>query len=121
MRIIITVLFTLVLISLPLTAVAKEGPMELPAGSDKGADMHNKAGIKHWGMGHADEALKHFKEASAADGSLAETHFNEAVALDALGEHGAATMHFGVAKKLATKSGNKNILSSPILNGHLVH
>ena len=121
MRLVISVLFTLVLISLPLTAVAKEGPMELPAGSDKGANMHNKAGIKHWGMGHADEAYKHFKEASAADGAIAETHFNEAVALDALGDHGAATMHFKVAKKLASKSGNKKILSSPILNGHVGH
>ena len=119
MRLVISILFALVLISLPLTAFAKEGPMSLPAGSHAGADMHNKAGIKHWGMGHADEALKHFKEASAEDSSIAETHFNEAVALDALGDHGAATMHFGVAKKLATASGNKKILSSPILNGHL--
>ena len=121
MRIIISVFFALVLISLPLTAMAKEGPMELPAGSNAGADMHNKAGIKHWGMGHADEALKHFKEAAAEDSSIAEIHFNEAVALDALGDHGAATMHFKVAKKLATASGNKKILSSPILNGHVGH
>ena len=119
MRIIITVLFTLVLISLPLTAMAKEGPMELPAGSNAGADMHNKAGIKHWGMGHADEALKHFKEAAAEDSSIAEIHFNEAVALDALGDHGAATTHFKKAKSLA--KGNKKILESPILNGHVGH
>ena len=56
MRTVISVLFALVLISLPLTAVAGEGPMALPAGSNAGADMHNKAGIKHWGMGHAEEA-----------------------------------------------------------------
>jgi hypothetical protein len=121
MRLIISVVFALFLISLPLNAFAKEGPMELPAGSNKGAEMHNKAGIKHWGMGHADEALKHFKEATGEDGAIAETHFNEAVALDALGDHGAATMHFKVAKKLATASGNKKILSSPILNGHVGH
>lgn len=119
MRIFISVLFALVLISLPLTAFAKEGPMELPAGSNPGADMHNKAGIKHWGMGHAEEALKHFKEAAAEDSSIAEVHFNEAVALDALGDHGSATMHFKKAKELA--KGNKKILSSPILNGHVGH
>lgn len=119
MRTICSVLFALFLISFPFTAIASEGPMELPAGSNPGADMHNKAGIKHWGMGHADEALKHFKEAGAEDNTIAEIHFNEAVALDKLGDHGAATKHFGVAKKLA--KGNKKILDSPILNGHLGH
>ncbi len=109
MRLVISVLFALILISLPLTALAKNA----------GADMHNKAGIKHWGMGHADEALKHFKEAGAEDSSIAEIHFNEAIALDALGDHGAATKHFQKAKDLA--KGDKNILSSPILNGHLGH
>ncbi|QPJ65587.1 MAG: tetratricopeptide repeat protein [Candidatus Nitrohelix vancouverensis] len=105
--------------ALPLTVFAGEGPMHLPKGSNEAANMHNEAGIKHWGMGHADEALKHFQEASAEDSSLAEIHFNEAVALDALGRHGEATKHFGVAKKLA--NGNKAILESPILNGHLGH
>ena len=119
MRTVISVLFALVLISLPLTAVAGEGPMALPAGSNAGADMHNKAGIKHWGMGHAEEALKHFKEAAAEGSSIAEIHFNEAVALDKMGDHGAATKHFKKAKDLA--KGNKAILSSPILNGHLGH
>jgi len=117
MRIVISIVFALLLISLPFTALAEEGPMELPAGSNPGADMHNKAGIKHWGMGHADEALKHFKEAAAEDSSMAEIHFNEAVALDKLGDHGAATMHFKKAKELA--KGNEKILNSPILNGHL--
>tara|TARA_B110000495_G_C22618938_1_gene368922 strand:- start:225 stop:584 length:360 start_codon:yes stop_codon:yes gene_type:complete len=117
MRTIFSVLFTLFLISFPFTAIAGEGPMALPTGSNPGADMHNKAGIKHWGMGHADEALKHFKEASAEDSTIAEIHFNEAIALDKLGDHGAATKHFGKAKKLA--KGNKKILDSAILNGHL--
>ncbi|MBC8286146.1 MAG: tetratricopeptide repeat protein [Nitrospinae bacterium] len=119
MKTVFSVLFALLLISFPLMAFAGEGPMELPAGSNPGADMHNKAGIKHWGMGHADEALKHFKEAAGEDSSIAEIHFNEAVALDKLGDHGAATKHFAKAKKLA--NGNKKILDSPILNGHLGH
>jgi len=117
MRTVIAVLFALSLISLPLTAVAAEGPMKLPAGSNAGADMHNKAGIKNWNAGNIKGALKHFQEASAEDGTIAETHFNEAVSLDKLGDHGAATRHFGAAKKHA--KGNKKILDSPILNGHL--
>ena len=119
MRTIITGLSILFMLSLPLTAMAKEGPMQLPAGSNSGADMHNKAGIKHWGMGHADEALKHFKEAAAEDSSIAEIHFNEAVALDKMGDHGAATKHFKKAKSLA--KGNDKILNSPILKGHVGH
>lgn len=119
MRTIFSVVLALFLLSFPLTAVAGEGPMELPAGSNASADMHNKAGIKHWGMGHADEALKHFKEAAAEDSSIAEIHFNEAVALDKLGDHGAATKHFKKARDLA--KGNKKILDSPILKGHVKH
>ncbi len=103
----------------PLSAMANESPMHLPEGSDKGANMHNEAGIKHWGMGHAEEALKHFKEAAAADPSIAEIHFNEALALDKLGNHGAATKHFQKAKDKA--HGNDKILKSPILNGHIGH
>ncbi len=119
MRKILSVLFAVFLISFPLSVMAGEGPMELPAGSNASADMHNKAGIKHWEMGHAEEALKHFKEAAAEDSSIAEIHFNEAIALDKLGDHGAATKHFKKAKDLA--HGKDHILNSPILKGHLGH
>ena len=105
------------LIVFPLSVLAGEGPMSLPAGSNASADMHNKAGIKHFNKGHYEEALKHFQEASAADSSIAETHFNEAITLDKLGKHGDATMHFKAAKKHA--KGNEKILNSPILNGHI--
>jgi hypothetical protein len=44
---------------------------------------------------------------------------NEAICLDKLGRHGEATMHFRAAKKHA--KGNRAILDSPILNGHLGH
>ena len=101
----------------PLSVMAKEGPMKLPAGSNKSANMHNNAGISNWNEGNYEGALKHFQEASQADSSIAETHFNEAVALDKLGRHGEATMHFKAAKKHA--KGNKKILDSPILNGHI--
>ena len=60
---------------LSANAFAGEGPMKLPENAKADAKMHNKEGIKHWGMGHHDEALKHFKEASTIDGSSGEIHF----------------------------------------------
>ena len=83
------------------------------------AKKHNKEGIKHWGMGHYDVALGHFKEASKIDGSSGEIHFNEAISYDKLGQHGVATKHFGVAKKKASGKNKEKLLKSPILNGHL--
>ena len=111
------VLAALCFLGLPFTSFAGEGPMSLPDGSNAGAVKHNKEGIDHWGQGHYDVALKHFQAASKADSSIAQTHFNEAISLDKLGRHGEATMHFKAAKKHA--GGNKSILNSPILNGHL--
>jgi tetratricopeptide (TPR) repeat protein len=119
MKKVMLVLAALCLLGLPLTAFAGEGPMSLPDGSNAGAVKHNKEGIDHWGQGHYDVALKHFQAASKADSSLAQTHFNEAISLDKLGRHGEATMHFKAAKKNA--KGNKAILDSAILNGHLGH
>ena len=103
------------------SAIASEGPMKLPEKAKADAKMHNKEGIKHWGMGHYDEALKHFKEASKIDGSSGEIHFNEAISYDKLGQHGVATKHFGVAKKKASGKNKEKIQNSPILNGHLGH
>ncbi len=117
MRTVISVLFVLFLISFPLTVFAEEGPMELPEGSNASADMHNKMGIKNWEAGTVEEACRHFREATAADGAIAETHFNEGVCLNKIGDHGAATVHFRTAKEYA--NGNKAILDSPILKGHV--
>jgi len=117
MKKVMLVLAAICFLGLPFTSFAGEGPMSLPDGSNAGAVKHNKEGIDHWGQGHYDVALKHFQAASKADSSIAQTHFNEAICLDKLGRHGEATMHFKAAKKHA--GGNKMILSSPILNGHL--
>ena len=95
--------------------------MKLPEKAKADAKMHNKEGIKHWCMGHHDEALKHFKEASKIDGSSGEIHFNEAISYDKLGQHGVATKHFGVAKKKASGKNKEKLLKSKILNGHLGH
>ena len=102
---------------LPLTAMAGDGPLKLPDGANAEANKHNEEGIAHWNEGHYDVALKHFQAASKADGSVGEIHYNEALALDKLGQHGEATMHFKAAKKNA--HGNENILNSQILRNHI--
>lgn len=119
MKKLLVVLIALSFFLVPLTAIASEGPMKLPAGANAEANKHNEEGIMHWNQGHYDVALKHFQAASKADSSHGETHFNEAISLDKLGKHGDATMHFKAAKKNA--HGNASILNSAILNGHIGH
>jgi tetratricopeptide (TPR) repeat protein len=119
MKKLLVVLIALSFFLVPLTAIAGEGPMKLPAGANAEADRHNEEGIMHWGEGHYDVALKHFQAASKIDSSLGEVHFNEAICLDKLGDHKKATKHFKAAKKNA--KGNAAILNSAILNGHIGH
>ena len=108
----------LAFLAIPFTAIAGEGPMKLPEGTNAGAVMHNDEGIKAWNKKDYQGALEHFAEASGGTkGKVGETHFNEAICLDKLGSHGEATMHFKAAKKNA--NGNAKILNSPILNGHI--
>ncbi len=119
MKKVFSILIVLSLFLIPVTAFAGEGPLALPAGTNPEANKHNKEGIKHWNQGHYDVALKHFQEASGIDASSGEVHFNEAIANDKVGKHGDATMHFKAAFKRA--GGNKKILKSPILHGHIGH
>ena len=99
-----------VLASLP------EGPLNLPAESDPEANTHNEEGISHYKEGHFDIALKHFREAGKIQSEIGEIHFNEALALDKLGDHGDAAKHFKVAQENA--NGNTLILESKILLAH---
>ncbi len=94
-----------------------EGSLALPEGANSEANMHNEEGISHYKEGHYDVALKHFREASAIDASTGEVHFNEAISLDKLGDHGGATEHFKVAQQKA--NGNTLILESKILLNHV--
>ena len=100
-----------VLASLP------EGPLNLPAESDPEANTHNEEGISHYKEGHFDIALKHFREAGKIQSEIGEIHFNEALALDKLGDHGDAAKHFKVAEENA--NGNTLILESKILLAHI--
>ena len=97
--------------------IIAEGPLTLPDGSNTEAGEHNEEGILHYKEGHYDVALKHFQAASAVDSALAEVHYNEAIALDKLGQHGEATTHFKIAQENA--NGNKAILESKILLSHV--
>jgi len=94
-----------------------EGPLALPAGSNPEANIHNEEGISHYKEGHYDVALKHFRAAGKIQSEPGEIHFNEALALDKLGDHGGATEHFKVAQQNA--NGNKSILESKILLAHV--
>ena len=94
-----------------------EGPLNLPAESDPEANTHNEEGISHYKEGHFDIALKHFREAGKIQSEIGEIHFNEALALDKLGDHGDASKHFKVAQENA--NGNTLILESKILLAHI--
>ena len=96
--------------------IIAEGPLTLPEGSNTEASGHNEEGISHYKEGHFDIALKHFREAGKIQSKIGEIHFNEALALDKLGDHGDAAKHFKVAEENA--NGNTLILESKILLAH---
>jgi tetratricopeptide (TPR) repeat protein len=77
----------------------------------------NNEGVGHYKEGHWDISAKHFKEAIAAGPKLVEAHYNLALTLDKMGDHGGATQHFGEALKLAPE--NPKIKDSKILKDHL--
>ena len=113
------VLMAISFLALPLIAFAADPALSFPMreGSNAEAHKHNEEGIMHYNKGHYDIALKHFAMASKIDPAAGESHYNEALCLDALGKHGDAAMHFKAAKNNA--HGNEKILNSGILKAHL--
>tara|TARA_B100000686_G_scaffold343445_1_gene424314 strand:+ start:1892 stop:2254 length:363 start_codon:yes stop_codon:yes gene_type:complete len=107
------------LLASPLSVFADEPALSFPhsEGSNEEAHKHNEEGINHYNQGHYEVALKHFKVASKIDPSAGEVHYNEALCLDKMGQHGDAAMHFKAAQKNA--KGNDKILNSGILKAHL--
>ena len=73
----------------------------LAAEGTAGAGENNE-GINHFQQGHWDVAQEHFNKAVAANADLPEAHYNLALALDKLGNHGEATNHFKMALKLGS-------------------
>ncbi len=102
----------------PISAVGDKIPAGalLAPDTEPGASENNE-GVGHYKEGHWKTSLKHFEEAVAAGPKLAEAHYNMALTLDQLGDHGGATTHFGEALKLAPD--NPKIKDSKILKDHL--
>ena len=92
-----------------------EGALMATAG-DAGA-AENDEGVSHYQQGHWDVAQEHFTKAIAANAELPEAHYNLALALDKLGNHGEATKHFKKALELAPD--NPKIADSKILKAHV--
>jgi tetratricopeptide (TPR) repeat protein len=102
----------------PISAVGNKllvGALQAPD-TEPGAAENNE-GVGHYKEGHWKTSLKHFEEAITAGPKLAEAHYNMALTLDKLGDHGGATTHFGEALKLAPD--NPKIKDSKILKDHL--
>ena len=92
------------------------GDQVLQAASESPGQAENASGIDHFNQGHWDVAEGHFKKAIEADPNLAEAHYNLAVALDKMGNHGDATTSFHKAAELAPD--NPAIAESAILKQH---
>ena len=88
----------------------------LASETEPGAAENNE-GVGHYKEGHWKTSLKHFEEAVTAGPKLSEAHYNMALTLDQLGDHGGATTHFAEALKLAPD--NPKIKDSNILKDHL--
>ncbi len=77
----------------------------------------NAEGVNHYQQEHWDVAQEHFQKALAANPDLPEAHYNLALALDKLGNHGEATNHFTMALDLAPE--DPRIKDSGILKAHV--
>lgn len=99
------------------TAVPSTDPVALLAPEDAAGAGDNKEGVDHYQQSHWDVAQEHFQKAVAANANLAEAHYNLALTLDKLGNHGEATNHFKMALDLAPD--NPSIKDSGILQAHV--
>ncbi|UCE64604.1 MAG: tetratricopeptide repeat protein [Nitrospirota bacterium] len=100
----------------PAGEMAKvEGALMAPEGAPGASN--NAEGVKHFEQGHWDVAKEHFDKALAANAKLAEAHYNLALALDKMGDHGEATNHFKTALELAPE--DPRIKDSGILQAHV--
>jgi Flp pilus assembly protein TadD len=102
--------------SIASLAVLAQGGALMAEESSAGA-KENREGIGHYKEGHWAESEKYFRKALEVNASLAEAHYNLALALDKLGNHGDATEHFKKALELAPD--NPKIRDSKILKDHV--
>jgi len=102
----------------PMNSVAPStDPVALLAPEAAAGAGDNKEGVGHYQKGHWDVAQEHFQKAVAGNANLAEAHYNLALTLDKLGNHGEATNHFKMALDLAPD--NPSIKDSGILQAHV--
>ena len=92
-------------------------PGALLAAPEAAGAAENNEGVDHYQQGHMDVAQEHFQKALAANAGLAEAHYNLALVLDKLGNHGEAKNHFKMA--LDNAPDNPSIRDSGILKAHL--
>ena len=85
-------------------------PLAAPPGADSTAAAHNEEGIEQYRLQRWGTAKTHFSAAMQSNPQMAEAHYNLALALDQLGDHGEATVHFKKAAELAP--GNPAITQS---------
>lgn len=86
-----------------LSCAAASPPLATGMGANTQAARHNAEGIEQYNMGNWSEAKRHFEAAVDADPSLAEPHYNLALALDQMGSHSDATTHFKKAGAIDPK------------------
>ena len=107
------------LLSLFLANCAKnnESSLTLPPGAEPSAKIHNDRGIAHSAKGKYFDALLAFIQASVADDTTGEIHFNIALMLHRRGKEERAAKHFQLARKFA--NGNQAILESGLLKKYM--
>ena len=115
MRLVVSLLLMVGLLFV-LPAVAGE-VLEAGPKAHRLAAMHNAEGIKAFNKNDLKGAEAHFREAVAVDKKLAEAHYNLAITLHKMGNHGEASGHFGHALKYGKE--NPEIRDSKVLKGHL--
>ena len=104
---------------LTLTSCSRdsEPPLTLPPGAEPSAKIHNDRGLSHYEKDRYFDALLEFTQASVADNSTGEIHFNIALMLHQRGEEKRAKERFELAQKFANE--NKTILESGLLKKYL--
>ena len=101
-----------------LAGCAKKGRPLVPLALDRGATPQavtlTEQGTQAYQARQFDSAKQYFSQAVAADPQSGQTHYNYALALNALGDVDDARQHFIEAANLAP--GDKTIWDSPALH-----
>jgi Tfp pilus assembly protein PilF len=107
----------LLLLSLSGCNNDREPPLTLAVGAEPSAKLRNDRGISHYESRRYHDALLQFMQATTADKTAGEIHYNIALAFHAEGDPEKAVEHFELARKFA--DGNEKILSSELLKKYL--